>query len=112
MSKIYFTMGEIWKPVKGFEGRYEISNLGNIKGLRRSVKCPLNGSRIIQESIMNPSVDSNGYRILALSCGNKKKTTRLHRLLALHFIPNPENKPEVNHIDGNKLNTHSITLNG
>ena len=87
---------EIWKDIKGYEGLYKISNLGRIKSL------PRNGT-IKNERIIKYSLDKYGYPQVILH--NKKyKCFRVHRLVAKTFIPNPENKLTVNHIDGNKLN--------
>ena len=80
---------ETWKSVVGYEGFYEISNLGR---LRRNGKC------------LADCIDSNGYVINILSLKGKHKTIRRHVLVAEAFIPNNEHKREVNHIDGNKLN--------
>lgn len=101
---------EIWKDVKGFEGCYQISNHCKIKSLSRRINSSFGKTRVIPERYINPSIDSNGYRILQLIRYNKRRTIRLHRLLALHFIPNPENKPEVNHKDGIKLNNSLSNL--
>ena len=87
MSKIE----EIWKPVKGFEGLYEVSNLGRVFHL------PTSRYKI-------PSITKNGYYYVALWKNNKHKHWLLHRLLAIAFIANPKNKSEVNHKDCNKLN--------
>ncbi|MCL1654247.1 NUMOD4 motif-containing HNH endonuclease [Elizabethkingia miricola] len=98
---------EIWKPVVGYEGSYEISNLGRVRSLDRIVmrglsKMPIKGCNI--------TVFTNhcGYRKASLAKvkeGKKsKKAYFIHRLIANAFIPNPQNKPFVNHIDGVKLN--------
>lgn len=90
-------MEEIWKPVVGFEGLYEVSNLGNVKSIER------NGT-VKGGKYMSKILDNYGYYMCKLR--NKKivKIPKIHRLVAQAFIPNPENKPQVNHKDGNKLN--------
>ena len=85
---------ETWKDIKGFEGIYQISNMGRAK----SFKADPNG-RIL--SIKNSKGD---YLNIVLCHGNKRRSVKVHRLVAEAFIPNPDNKPEVNHKDGNKQN--------
>lgn len=84
---------EIWKPLSGFEGRYEISNFGNIKNVKRN-------------SIVKTHIDAHGYQSCTLRyVGDKKShTVKVHRAIALAFIPNPNDYPIINHKDGNKLN--------
>ena len=87
---------EIWKDIPNYEGLYKINNYGKIKRL------PFN--RYIKTH------NEKGYIRVALCKNNKVKHLYLHRLIALTFIPNPENKPEVNHKDGNKLNNNINNL--
>ena len=84
-------MMEIWKDIKGYEGLYQVSNLGRVKSLKN------------REKILNPFSDNN-YLNVDLFKNRKKKRYKIHRLVAITFIPNIDNKPEVNHIDGNKEN--------
>ena len=88
-------MQEIWKDIKGYEGIYQVSNLGKVKSL--------NYKRGKHEKEIKQALNSRGYLEVGLFNG-KVKTHRVHRLVAQTFIPNPENKDEVNHIDGNKKN--------
>lgn len=102
-------MEEIWKPVSGYEGFYEVSNLGRIKSLRRDVAIPNSklgtvGYRTYPERIKPCVENRRGYYQVTLSKETKHRTLSVHRLVALAFIPNPDNKPYVNHIDGNKKN--------
>lgn len=97
-------MEEVWKPIIGLEGLYEISSLGRVKSLREMAatnkKFYYRGSIILKGSTTN-----NGYRRVTLTDSNKRVIYQLlHRLLAIHFIPNPNNLPHINHKDGNKLN--------
>lgn len=88
---------EIWKDVEGFNG-YQISNLGRVKSY-------YNNTTIIRKTSV-----VCGYKHLMLSKNKKKYNFYIHKLVANAFIPNPENKPEVNHIDGNKLNNNISNL--
>src|SRR5712692_5415205 len=90
---------ETWKPVStpGFEHLYEVSDAGLYR--RREAERIMHGNRA-----RRGSVSKEGYRRAILSNGAFKKYVDVHRLVALAFIPNPEGKPEVNHIDTNKKN--------
>lgn len=90
---------EIWKDIKGFEGYYQISNMGNVRSLDR-----FDGIRNLRGQSIRPNSKRNGYLQVGLRRDSKRKWTTIHRLVATHFIDNPENRPQVNHIDGNKLN--------
>lgn len=85
---------EIWKDINGYKGLYQVSNSGKIKSLKK---------------ILNPWLDK-GYLRVGLSKKSKHKYFSVHRLVALHFVSNPKNKPEVNHLDGNKLNNNDWNL--
>lgn len=100
---------EIWLPVKGFEGYYEVSNNGRIKSVERTICnsckcCGRKSSRHYREKILLPLVNHKGYLAVELSKDGKGKRIFIHRLVAVAFIPNPENKPQVNHEDGDKTN--------
>lgn len=92
---------EIWKPIKNYEKKYAISSYGRVKSLGNNKRK--------KEKILKP-INKKGYLCVDLcSCG-KKQQNKIHRLVAQAFIPNPENKPEVNHIDANKINNSVYNL--
>ena len=84
---------EEWTHINGYDGLYIISNLGQVK---RFIKG--------RWKILKPNKNKYGYLFVNLCKNGKSTSYRIHRLVALHFIPNPENKPQVNHIDENKEN--------
>lgn len=87
---------EIWKSIKGYEGLYQISNKGRV--LSRGKKyCKI-------------FLTSKNYCQVSLCKNSKQKSFRLHRLVAEAFVPNPNNLPQVNHIDGDKLNNNDWNL--
>ena len=89
---------EIWKDISGFEGLYQISNLGRIKSLPRYKQ--LYGKKVfVPECIRKFGYDKDGYYIIPLNKNGKKYMRRVHRLVAQAFIPNPENKPVIDHIN-------------
>ncbi len=90
---------EIWKDIEGYEALYKVSNLGRVKSLDRIDSI----GRHRKGKILKPSF-SQGYPYINLRIKSKTQPYRIHHLVATAFIPNPEHKPEVNHIDGNKRN--------
>ena len=86
---------EEWRDVAGYEGLYQVSSEGRVKSLERK-DCL---GRTIRERILKLGIDRDGYLRLNLCAGGKTRTFLVHRLVATTFIPNPENKPTVNHIN-------------
>lgn len=102
-------MQEIWKDIPNYEGLYQVSNLGNVKSLERTVNH-LNGVRTVHEKILKPVIDNTGYYVVSLWKNNKHLRIHIHRLVAKTIISNIQNKPFINHIDGNKLNNNVNNL--
>lgn len=89
--------GEVWKDIPGFEGRYQVSNLGNVRNTAKN--CAVKCSQL-----------KHGYMKVELRLNKTVAQKLVHRLVAEAFIPNPENKPEVNHIHGNKQDNRASQL--
>lgn len=93
---------EIWKPVVGYEGLYEDSNLGRVKSL--------NYNHTGSERVLKPADRGKGYLFVTLCKDGKKKNHLVHRLVAKSFIPNPLSLPQVNHKDCNPQNNRVENL--
>lgn len=93
---------EEWRDIKGYEGKYQISNYGNVRSLNyhRSGECKL----------MSPVLKKTGYYQINLHLNGKYKSKMIHKLVADAFLENPDNLPVVNHIDGDKTNNHVSNL--
>ena len=98
-------MEEQWIPIKGYETIYLVSNLGRIKSLDKEVNVRFNCKAIKKSKIIQTNSLRKGYKYVQLyDLESNYKKFSLHRLIALHFIPNPNNYPMINHKDGNTLN--------
>lgn len=99
---------EVWKDIIGFQGYYQISNTGYVKSLQRYYIQKRPNEKIrsipIRERLLKPSKQKCGYMLVTLQVNTNVYYRSVHRLVAEHFIPNPENKPQVNHKDLNKIN--------
>src|SRR5690625_230685 len=83
-----------WRPVKEFPGHYEVNNVGQVRRIK--------GTSHLKQRIIKCHADKDGYRIVNLKIKSKSHKRRVHRLVASSFNDNPENKPQVNHINGIK----------
>ena len=103
---------EEWRDVKGYEGAYQVSNLGNVRSVDRRIKCADGVTRKFAGKDLKPYRGAwrGEYYTVNLTIGNNIRPTLIHRLVAEAFVPNPDGKAEVNHIDGNKLNNSSENL--
>jgi hypothetical protein len=102
---------EVWKDIKGYEGKYQISSYGRVKSLKRRTRT----NHLVPERLLNTTtrLTKDGYCRVTLIGEHGRGDAhdyRVHRLVAQAFIPNPENKATVNHIDGDKTNNHVENL--
>lgn len=101
---------EIWKDVKGYEGYYQVSNMGRVKSMR-VLKTPKNGVKCRKNAFLSAkTTHDKQYITVALCRDGEKKQTPVHRLVAEAFIPNPKNLPFVNHKDENPSNNRADNL--
>lgn len=99
-------MKEIWRDIKDYEGMYQVSNLGRVRSLNRIDSI----GRKISGRIFKPSYVGRGYLQIYFRIGGKRKAFRVHQLVAQAFIPNPDNKTQVNHLDEDKTNNNIENL--
>lgn len=92
---------EIWKPIKNYEELYEVSSLGRVRSLDRETIDSMGRKQYFKGKVLKPQYDRYGYLYVPLNKSGKKKF-KVHRLVAEAFIPNPDNKPCVDHINTNK----------
>ena len=87
----------VWKTIEGTNGEYQVSDTGLVKTTKTG-------------RILRPNVSIHGYERVCLFKMDRERRYRVHRLVAMAFIPNPDNLPQVNHIDGNKRNNNVSNL--
>lgn len=100
---------ENWKDIDGYEGYYMVSDLGRVKSLDRRVVCN-SGTKPVKGQILKYAYDKDGYKKVTLQKERKAHRFLVHRLVAIAFIPNPDNKPQVNHKNGIKTDVSLANL--
>ena len=103
---------EIWKDVVEFENNYQISNFGRLRSVARKINSSVQpcGFRINNPRIIAPQNNGKGYQQYYVKFNNIRVMQYSHRLVAKYFLDNPDDKLEVNHLDGNKYNNHVSNL--
>ena len=90
---------EVWRDITGYEGLYQVSDQGRVKSFKWN-----------KERFLKPSMDKDGYLLVTLCAGGKRKTLKVHRLVCGAFHENPDNKPQVNHINEDKTDNRACNL--
>lgn len=107
---------EAWRDIPGYEGLYQVSDLGRVRSLDRISYVPPNDwqkdgfYRTRKGKLLSSSIDGSGYAFVTLCRERVKRSFKVHRLVAEAFVSNPHGKPQVNHIDGNKANNAASNL--
>lgn len=100
----------VWKAVPGYDGYYEVSNTGQVRSVEHYVNTLKGSRRLIKPSIKKQRDVGHGYKSVSFCVNGESKTKLVHRLVAQTFIPNPNNLPQVNHIDGDIGNNNVSNL--
>lgn len=103
-------MTEVWKPIANTDDVYWVSNLGNVRSTDRIVTYSDGRKELHEGKIIIGGKSNNGYRIVGLTIGKKRKYYTVHRLVATAFIPNPNNKPQINHKNGIRTDNRADNL--
>lgn len=106
-------MGEVWKDVIGYEGYYQVSNCGNVRSMHRTFHAKyLKNTPIVKLNgrIRKPYLGKDGYYVVNLKKDGASKTFSIHRLVALHFVGNPQNKKCVDHINTCRTDNRASNL--
>lgn len=102
-------MIEVWNYIKGYEGCYQVSNLGRIRSVERNVPRG-NHTLHVKERILIPGTDKDGYKFVLLSLNGKQRPYKIHRLVASSFIENKNNLPIINHKNEIKSDNRALNL--
>lgn len=100
---------EIWMPIEGYEGLYEVSNTQKVRSVDRILNHPT-GTCLVKSKLKSLQISNKGYYCLSLYKNGHGKVHLLHRLIAKAFIPNPFDMPEIDHINGNKMDNRIENL--
>ena len=103
-------MEEIWRPIVGFEGLYQVSNLGRVQSANRFARIRGGGKRLITPTPLKHWKSNSGYQMVQLSVENHVTKHYVHRLVAMAFVANPDQRLEVNHINSNKEHNQDVNL--
>ena len=103
-------MEEIWKAIAGYEGKYQVSNLGRVRSIPRTEKDSMGRRHRTNGGIRKLTLSPSGYLVVNLWKDHKGSHKRVNRLVAEAFIPNPNNYDVVNHKDEDKINNHVYNL--
>ena len=103
-------MSEEWRDVVDYEGRYQVSSLGRVKSLERTIIKKDGRKHTVKERILKPGMGRCGYLSVVLCAGGKPKTLNVHRLVCEAFHENTDNKPQVNHINEIKTDNRACNL--
>ena len=105
-------MNEVWLPVKGYEGLYEVSDLGRVRSVDRVIAHvrTASGKCLRRGRIKTQSLDCYGYRTTSVCKEGKEKALKVHRMVAEAFLPNPDGLPTVDHINNDKQDNRAANL--
>lgn len=103
---------EIWKPIPEYENHYEVSSMGRVRSKDRLLPHPRNKTMVLPKKgkILKHELDKYGYPVVTLCKEGKTRTFKVHRLVALAFIPNPDNLPQIDHINARKYDNRPANL--
>lgn len=99
-----------WKPIPKFEGWYEVSNFGEVRSVDREVNYKTSGKSFRKGVMLRPKIGKHGYKEVVLIMNGKRHCCRIHKLVALAFLPNPLNLPCINHLNEDKSDNRVCNL--
>lgn len=99
-----------WKPIPKFEGWYEVSNFGEVRSVDREVNHKTSGKSFRKSVMLRPKIGKHGYKEVVLIMNGERHCCRVHKLVALAFLPNPLNLPCINHLNEDKSDNRVCNL--